>query len=383
MLLFDEFERVDTDPMHETETDYHYLNRSARAISVRVREELEEWFSRYPPEEQAELRSRFEFDDDRSAFFELAVHELLQRLGLKVDIHEAPGEATGRRPDFTVHSPKCQSFYLEAVLATGESEEDVAARTRENCVYELLNEMESPDFFLTLHVREATQQQPSARRMRQAIGQWLDGLHPDEVIAHGPPPGLTYCRDGWVVEFHAIPKLPQFRGQAGVRPIGVRIGGLAKLGCEDAIRTAVKRKSSRYGKLDRPYVIAVNALSEDVTKEEIVAALVGSPKAQIVQNADGELVVEPTGRAANGAWTGGESPTGTRVSAVLVAIQASPWNVGRVRAKLYHNPNAQRPYECELTRLPQARFVGDEAECLEGESLGEVLGLAEAWPAEG
>jgi hypothetical protein len=45
---------------------------------------------------------------------------------------------------------------------------------------------------------------------------------------------------------------------------------------KDAIRDAIGKKATRYGSLDRSYIIAVNVLSPFVDQEDILDALFGS-----------------------------------------------------------------------------------------------------------
>jgi len=78
---------------------------------------IEEWFSRFPADEQTNLRSRFRSGRDKdfhSAFQELFLYQLITRLGGKLTIHEKLDE-TEKRPDFEVLQPDGTEFRLEAV----------------------------------------------------------------------------------------------------------------------------------------------------------------------------------------------------------------------------------------------------------------------------
>lgn len=152
MRLFDEVDRHDKGPARYAEPQFPYLNRSARVMFSRTRQVLEAWFSRYPVSGQADLRPRFRSRNDaqhRAAFFELFLHELLLRLDHDVTIHPSPSQASTRRPDFLAESPSGGCFYMEAVVATDESEEDGAARARMNVVYDALDRLDSPNWIPT------------------------------------------------------------------------------------------------------------------------------------------------------------------------------------------------------------------------------------------
>jgi hypothetical protein len=185
MRLFDG--GVRTDPQYATYSEPHfrYLNRSARLEADRIRAVLDQWFERYPKHGQLALRAAFRSDDDwqhDGAFFELFLHELLVRLGCEIELHPNVPR-TSKRPDFSVKPRREAPFYLEATVATGESAESRTRRARANTVYDGLNKLESPNFFLSVQTDQASNVQPSGRKMRQQLAQWLEGLDPDVVAA--------------------------------------------------------------------------------------------------------------------------------------------------------------------------------------------------------
>lgn len=103
MLLFDHADRPHPGPADHVEDTYSFLCRSAWEASARARGLLEAWFAHYPPEHQQDLRRRFE-SSFAAAFFELAIHEVLRRIGARVSVHpEVPGADT--RPDYLAAFP--------------------------------------------------------------------------------------------------------------------------------------------------------------------------------------------------------------------------------------------------------------------------------------
>lgn len=65
-----------------------------------------------------------------------------------------------------------------------ESREEAGERQQEDRIYDALNRLESPNFFLSMQVRERRAQAPSGRRMRDFLASRLRDLDPD-----GPLPG--------------------------------------------------------------------------------------------------------------------------------------------------------------------------------------------------
>ena len=114
--VFDQVQRYPDEGALYAEPTFDYLNRSGRPEMERTRNLIEEWFSRYPPEHQEELRSRLRADNVQhgSAVFELTLHELAIRDGLRPVIHPSvPG--TDKRPDFLIRDRDGSTlYYLEA-----------------------------------------------------------------------------------------------------------------------------------------------------------------------------------------------------------------------------------------------------------------------------
>jgi len=385
MSLFDNVQREYAGPALEGEGYFSYLNRSARPVFARIRETLEVWFSHYPAEGQSELSSRIRVNDD-SAFFELTLHEMLLGLGCQVTLHpDVPG-AGEKHPDFLVHSPQCGPFYMEAILSTGESAEDASARRRMDDVYNALNNFECPDFFIGMNLRGAPATPPSAKAMRRFLRSKLEGLDPDELGDAMKAGGLEalphwpYEHDGWRIEFYPIPKGPDSRGKEGVRPVGARMYGMWGDNCKDAIRGAIAKKASRYGELDRPYIIAVNVLDDFVDDSDIMQALFGTEQYTIAVGTEGIAGPPQMRRKPDGAWMDAGGPRYTRVSAVFIVERLHHWNVPKAETRLYHNPWAQRPCCCELRQMPQAIPHDGHMTLVDGMPLGDALGLLLGWP---
>lgn len=396
MRLFDEIHRSDEGPAQYAEPKFTYLNRSARVAVNRMREVLEAWFSHYPTQEQAELRARFRHRYDwnhRSAFFELFLHELLLQLGCRVVIHPSMGPDQMKHPDFLVQSPKGELFYMEAVLATDESKEDTGAQARMNQVYDALDkQLDSPNFYIGMTLRGAPKSPPPAKRISDFLKERLAPLNRDqkaEILESGgldALPQWPYEHDGWKIDFFPIPKPPGSRGEVGVRPLGMwwDVGedyGWYEIAPRLAIRDAIVKKAGRYGDVDLPYLIAVNALNEYADRTDVqMEALFGREQWGFKDDGCDDAGEPRLIRAPDGAWRDKSGPIYTRVSAVLLVNLVSPWHIPRAHICLYRNPWAQRPYALELTRLPQAVPEGNRMKWREGESLGTIFGLPGGWP---
>jgi hypothetical protein len=385
--LFDNIHRDYLGAARYSESQFAYLNRSARLEANLIRALLEAWFSCYPQAEAADLRARFRSSNDlqhHSAFFELFIHELLLKLGLHPQIHPTLPLITTRHPDFLIESPNNKSFYMEVVVAVNMSEDEYAARARMDVVYDSINRLDSPNFFIGMDIQGAPQTPPPAGPIRSFLSKNLAGLNPDKMMTLlesglDALPHWHYEYGGWKIDFYPIPKSPEARGKPGTRPIGLQFYGPQFMDSRTAIRDVLCTKAGRYGNLALPYVVAVNALDRSTDFTDIMEALFGKGKYLIdfsrSKSSEPEMTREP-----DGVWASKSGPRYTRLSAALVAIGLSPWNLPRANIRLYHNPWANLPYNSELTLLPQAVPLTGQMKLEDGKSLSSVFDLPYEWP---
>lgn len=145
------------------------MNRAAGAAWVRVRGEIERWFSRVCESSKTSLAGRLRSDDDRQmggAFWELYCHESLIRLGLNVEC-EPEVQGSTRRPDFLA-TKGTSSFILEATLAAP-SDSTVAVDRLQATVFENLDGLELGDLLLHVNIRRRGVVAPSVRKLKISL----------------------------------------------------------------------------------------------------------------------------------------------------------------------------------------------------------------------
>jgi len=380
--LFDEMARDYIGPALYAEPMFDYLNRCARLECKRIRNLLEQWFRNFPSESQDELRARFRSKDDRqhlAAFFELYLHELLSKSGFSVEIHP-PVSNKATHPDFKILKDGKPLFYLEATLATL-SDEETSAKAIENQVYDTLNRMKSPNFFIGVKVRGTPTTSPPGAKMRRFLERELSNLDPDiitKLFEQGDfetLPRWEWKYNGWQITFFPIPKKPEARGKPGVRPIGLQIQGIGRLPTPHVrIKKSIQDKATKYGKIDLPYIIAINVINEfGVDEIDIRNALFGEEQVAIKHK---------PGRKLNGAWYGPNGPQNKRVSAVLITVNLTPRSITKVTPVLWHNPWANYPLLPDIWQLPQLVPNKKDNRLLkkDGKSAWQLLGLCPNWP---
>jgi hypothetical protein len=363
--LFSDIQRVDIGPARYSESRFSYLDRSARPAFERIRHLLDRWRADFPATEQAQLGNRIRSGDDHqfiAAVFELYVHQILLRTNHRVEIHREG--TTAKQPDFSATTSDGASVVLEAIVATETTDAQKGAEKRKSQLYDVIDRLECPDFFLSMEIEgEPNSPIPGDRWLRE-LKSWVSSLDYDAIAllgrqqAFNPLPTLLLEHDGLVVTFSPIAKGKETRGQTSGRPIGVRLFGVEYPQSWKAIQRAVHKKASRYGKQDCPYLIAINGAGYNCDFEEFEQAMYGP----------------------DGLWSVKRQPTHTRVSAILAVVQLVATTIGCAEARLLHNPFAANPYSGPLCQLPQAHRIEEDVRRTKGIAVSELLGLTKGWP---
>jgi len=139
------------------------------------------------------------------------------------------------------------------------------------------------------------------------------------------------------------------------------------------VRKEIDRKVTKYGALDAPFVIAVNAPNLDDRSDEM-NVLFG--REQVTRWADHPEWGENATRKPDGVWVRGDrSPRHTRLSGVWFFRGVMPWNLASAYSCLYEHPKGDRVLPASLLRAPHAQSVNGKMEWHEGESAAQILGL--------
>lgn len=283
---------------------------------------------------------------------------------------------TKRKVDFLVGSPQGNDFYLEAIHVTGESGEQSKSRARQNTLYDSLNYLNSPDFFINLEVSGAPTSPVPGKKIRNWLERELSELNPkllDRFLELGLLdllPQWRFEHEGWRITCYPTPKPSELRGVSGIRTLAtLSYGGI--IDSEGPIRDAVVAKAKRYGVLDLPFVVAVNTSDQFISERDVLAALYGS-----VSGWEEPEILNDS----RGVWGSDNTPKWTRVSAVVVTIKLRPGKMVGVPVCLYHNPRPRRPYLGELTRLPQVIPRNNRLRSENGESPESILSLPPNFP---
>lgn len=385
-MLFANYQRTDAHSKAATESDFHFLDRSARPEIACVRQKLEDLISEYPAEHSDELNARIACGDDthfRSATFELLLHAFLIRMGYTLFPHPDLNNGSNKRPDFLVVTPEKEEFYLEAVLASSRTELDPGSQALIDTTLEFLSQAKHHNFMIAVESLGKPSTQPSGKKLRAETISWLNCLDPDEISSvidqsdFLSAPTYSWTHEDWEVLLRPIPLKPDKRGKADTL-VGLYSAEAGFVDEWTPIRDAVSFKGSRYGDLAKPLIVAVNTDVFDLDRIDEMQALYGQEQFVFRVGLANE---EPQcRRASNGAWLGKSGPQATRVSGAWLFNNLTPYSLARRKQTIYFNPWAKKPLPEELKRMPHAIPLNEKMEWKEGLSLKQVFGLPDGWP---
>ena len=384
--LFDDIERSDLRSRFNAEPHFAYLNASGRRSTSRVRALVDTWYENMPKDVKKDLRNRFRSSDDivhLGAFTELYCATLLKRHALGVQAHTLSPK--GKKLDFLATKDARPAFVLECVTA-GDSDVEVWENKLIRNFYDAVNRLQHADFFVIAQFIQAGNRPPSGRRARDFLQPLLASVDWQSLWTalssgnEGSIPQWVWQYDGWQIHFRPIPKAPELRGIADINMVGIQMDRVRLSQPGKAWLDPLLRKASRYGKLDLPYVIAINGVGMFHRNQNIVDALFG----QHAVNIDLRTGRATPTRHPNGLWVGPKGPRYRRVSAVLFLEHLTPWSVAKCNPGLWHNPWANKRLEDDSWLITQHILDAAANKITErkGRMGADLFGLELSWPGD-
>lgn len=381
-MLFDDFKRSEKGIKRFSQSLFDYLNSSANEKVCELRKEIESWFERYPEENKNDLRSRFRSNDDVehiAAFFELFNHELLLRLGFKVNVNPKMSKKSGH-PDFLALCDKAQSFYVEATVVSRDKK-DLALKKIADKICDELNKTKLENFYLGISILKKSNKQPCVAKWRREIEKWIN-----ELTLKESNNSLNFINDlrtlrkklmdkGWELKLRLIPRSISNKEEQTLS-LGFISFSAEFVRTHISIRNAIKEKAKKYKGIDLPFIVSLNIWDGPCTEEIIRQALFGDLLFQLDIHSNGSMSGKCK-RRQNGAWIAKDRPINRNVSGVLVFWNLSPFFIKNANPILWHNPWAYKPIDPKKWPLDQMIPVDKKGEIIfnlkEGGKISELF----------
>jgi hypothetical protein len=274
-------------------------------------------------------------------------------------------------------------FYLEAKVATGESEKQESLKKRTNQIYDSLNTIKSQYFFLKIEeLILKTRGQPSTRQIRNKIENELKNFDPDEVTqfiktyGFGRSPKITFEDNSLKLVISFIPKDPQFRNQDD-RPIVAYPIESYWGGEEESIKISFSKKAKRYGKLDKPYIICINSLGRKFTGDYDVMNAVWGTLA-LSWSTNPMYRDEKITRMNDGLFLSDKGPVYRNVTGVLIT-HVMEFNIPISKYWLIKNPFANKSLDFEIFDMSYQYVKDGKIITTAGKTIGEILEINPDW----
>jgi hypothetical protein len=302
---------------------------------------------------------------------------MFRRHSLGIEIE--PEVLTGKRPDFRVTLQSGEVLYVEATLVS-ESLENTGPKGAMNHLLDIIDKIASDDFFVDVEVEEPLSGYPSARDVKHPIERWHKTLVYEDIAAAWKHGGTSKYElrlkvAGGEIVLCPIPKTR--RGFPG-RFIGSGPSTSGWLDTSSKIRKDLIKKACKYGPLDSPLLVAINVISVNPERDDIVNALFGTEIVEVLIFNDASRESHHS-RQKGGVWN---RTRYRRLSSVLWANSLGPWNVGNRSLEIVKNPWAYRPLPDLGFQLPTLEPLAGELSFVDGLPLTELLNLPASWPME-
>ncbi len=373
--LFEDIDRVDTGYSKENENPYDFYNRSAIPNFTIIRNLLNQWFFEFPEKEKNELKQRFK-KDFYPAFYELFLFQLFRNLGFSIKIHPKVPKST-HRPDFLIKKGDLE-IYIEAKVDKDRSKKEEAFDRKESEFYDQLGKLEINGFYIWVEeLIFKSKYQPKTKKIRNTILKDLNKLNPLLLAKQVKENGyeslkkIKYEDDDVKIIFLPLPLEQQkkIKKPIGAKPIKIFVGAGI-----DSLRKSIVKKANRYGKLDKPFIICINAMSGKTQDNlDIQNAIWGSIGLSISNFDSSEWK-----RRSDGIFFNKNKIQLKNLSGVLIT-KVVPTNIPNVNYWLFKNPFSNNTFDFNKLGLKYT-YIEEKKICENiGNNLDEILKISKDW----
>jgi hypothetical protein len=368
--LFEDKVRVDLEYAKHQHDTYEFYDNSAIEEFAAGRDRLNDWFSRYPDGDKKQLKRDFQSNFD-SAFLELFIHEVFLQQGFSLTPHPIVPNST-KKPDFLAKKGELE-IYLEARVATDESNEERALKAKHNIIYDTINQIECPYYWISVkEISFLSNKQAKLSKIKQSLEDDINNygalriVLKEETYFERREKDIIYEDENIRIAISLWPCTVKKS-----RPIGSYIGGSYTGGCEEAIKNAIKAKGYRYGKLERPYIVCINSLSYKHTHtEDVYNALFGHQRVKLVDDLNNTNQEFKT--SSDGVFDESFNYSYSSVSGVFIT-RVFPSNVHVADHWLVKHPFSANVFDFDRLELSFIHVNGNKIETVPKLSIADIM----------
>lgn len=352
------------------ESQFTFLNRSARKNAEDVRQTLEGWFARLPEPNRKWLRRRFRKGDrdHGGAFLELATHEILWAIGAGVEVDP---DLNGRTPDFAA-TYKGERILVECTVSQ-DSDDEIRVLEKRNRLLQAIDSVETGNLFLnvTFEPDKKSDNSLDIDTLVNEIQAWLESVRRrirnqlrstslEEPMLSLEEEVFHWNREGWRIRFDLSHGRPDCLIGTGSRAICGKVW-VGVLGGGIQLQKSLARKATKYHSTGLPYLI-------------VAGAGMFFPESTTLENALSDGFME-TYRDVSAILYKSFNP---HESVWGLCHPTMPWKLVHNPCTTYPLPRGMFPFATEW--VPESgEFNKVKPTC----TLNEVLGLPDPWPPRG
>ena len=393
--LFDDKPRDYTEPSRSAESVYAFLDRSSLPEYERVRSMLQRWVDRFPSEHQRKLvgpmrhKGSGSRENDKAfyaAFFELFLHEFLKGTDSPVEAQPSVGR---RLLDFrvrvNVQDGTQLTYVVEATDIDLESGTALERDQQELSVWDTLNEISSPDFFLHLETQGKLESLPTKQQLKRHFEELIretgydDQLRSYMLCDQNPNllPTSSSHHGNWTLISRLIPVLPENRPRSArfIWRYPPRVSPIDDIG-----KTKARlHEKAQHHKIAENMIIALRRNRTNDRLDEVLLGRLGPSSYMHHVLADVETFRSPfSSRRNDGLWANNSGPQHRHVMGVIAFSDLYPWNITRAKAEFYSNPYTDKPLPEWTKSITHAEYSNGEVSIVEGIPPYKFLGDYEA-----
>lgn len=240
-----------------------------------------------------------------------------------------------------------------------------------------------PNFLLYVEkLNFKTDKQPQTKAVIKFFEDELKKLDPDIFYASIEHTGLDgiksiqYSNDQIDIEIKPMPVIPSARGKSD-RTIGMFPFESFMGGAEESLQDSINLKAKRYGKLDKPYLICINALSYKTSSGfDVENAIWGSLAfswSTDLNNRNEKIIRQPDGIFCN--------KKGMRIQNVsgILVTRVFPHNIPTANYWLFEHPFSENSFDFKRLGLVYNFVESNIIIKNTGQDLDTILGIDKSW----